>query len=56
MNIVKQNVAASLLIKGSFTVMALMGWINLWIAVGIGDMGLSLAVIFNAMRLMRVKV
>jgi Cd2+/Zn2+-exporting ATPase len=36
--------------------MALLGWINLWGAVGIGDMGLSLAVIFNAMRLMRVRV
>jgi Cd2+/Zn2+-exporting ATPase len=56
MNIVKQNVTVSLIIKGSFTVMALLGWINLWIAVGIGDMGLSLAVIFNAMRLMRVRV
>ena len=56
MNIVKQNVTASLLIKGSLTIMALFGWINLWIAVGIGDMGLSLAVIFNAMRLMRVRV
>jgi Cd2+/Zn2+-exporting ATPase len=56
MNIVKQNVTASLIIKGSFTVMALLGWINLWVAVGIGDMGLSLAVIFNAMRLMRVRV
>jgi Cd2+/Zn2+-exporting ATPase len=56
MNIVKQNVTVSLLIKGSFTVMALLGWINLWIAVGIGDMGLSIAVILNAMRLVRVKV
>ncbi len=56
MSIVKQNVMTSLIIKGSFTVMALMGWINLWIAVGIGDMGLSLAVIFNAMRLMRMRV
>lgn len=56
MNIVKQNVTVSLLIKGSLTIMALFGWINLWIAVGIGDMGLSLAVIFNAMRLMRVRV
>jgi len=56
MNIVKQNVTISLLIKVSFTVMALLGWINLWIAVGIGDMGLSIAVILNAMRLMRVRV
>ena len=55
MHIVKQNVAVSLLIKGSFTVLALMGLINLWVAVAIGDMGLSLAVILNAMRLTKVK-
>ncbi|MBI5408176.1 MAG: cadmium-translocating P-type ATPase [Nitrospirae bacterium] len=55
MRIVKQNVAASILIKGSFTVLAALGLINLWVAVGIGDMGLSLAVISNAMRLTRVK-
>jgi cation transport ATPase len=29
--------------------------ITLWLAVAIGDMGLSLAVIINAMRLSRVK-
>ncbi len=56
MNIVKQNITVSLFIKGSLTVMALLGWINLWIAVGIGDMGLSLAVILNAMRLMKIRV
>ncbi|HDH05107.1 MAG TPA: cadmium-translocating P-type ATPase [Nitrospirae bacterium] len=55
MHIVKQNVAVSILIKGSFTVLALMGLINLWVAVAIGDMGLSLAVILNAMRLTKVK-
>jgi Cd2+/Zn2+-exporting ATPase len=56
MSIVKQNITVSLVIKGSLTVMALLGWINLWIAVGIGDMGLSLAVIANAMRLMKIRV
>ncbi len=55
MNVVKQNVTASVLVKGSFTFLALAGLINLWIAVGIGDMGLSLAVILNALRLTRVK-
>jgi Cd2+/Zn2+-exporting ATPase len=56
MHVVKQNVTLSILIKGSFTILALMGLINLWIAVAIGDMGLSLTVILNAMRLTRVKV
>jgi hypothetical protein len=45
----------SIIVKGSFTVLALMGIINLWIAVAVGDMGLSLTVILNAMRLTRVK-
>ncbi len=55
MDVVKQNVTTSILIKGSFTILALFGLINLWVAVGIGDMGLSLVVILNAMRLTRVK-
>lgn len=55
MQVVKQNIAAALLIKGILTVMAVFGLINLWVAVGVGDMGLSLAVILNAMRLTRVK-
>jgi Cd2+/Zn2+-exporting ATPase len=32
-----------------------MGVATLWLAVGIGDMGLSLAVILNAMRLSLIK-
>jgi Cd2+/Zn2+-exporting ATPase len=55
MDVVKQNVTVSILVKGSFTFLALAGLINLWVAVGIGDMGLSLAVILNALRLTRVK-
>ncbi|MBI4682440.1 MAG: cadmium-translocating P-type ATPase [Nitrospirae bacterium] len=55
MRIVKQNIMVSIIIKGSLTVLAIPGFINLWIAVGIGDMGLSLAVILNAIRLTRVR-
>ncbi len=55
MAIVRQNIFVSILIKGSLTVMAVLGMINLWVAVGIGDMGLSVAVILNAMRLTRVE-
>jgi Cd2+/Zn2+-exporting ATPase len=50
MLVVKQNVTASIIIKGSLTILALMGFINLWAAVAVGDMGLSLAV-----RLTRVR-
>jgi Cd2+/Zn2+-exporting ATPase len=55
MQVIKQNIAAAILIKVSLTVMAVFGLINLWVAVGAGDMGLSLAVILNAMRLTRVR-
>ncbi len=55
MRVVKQNITVSIIIKGSLTLLALMGFINLWIAVAVGDMGLSLAVILNAIRLTRVK-
>ncbi len=55
MGVVKQNIAVSVLIKGSLTILALAGIINLWVAVAVGDMGLSLAVILNAIRLTRVR-
>ncbi|MGZ4901428.1 MAG: heavy metal translocating P-type ATPase [Halobacteriota archaeon] len=51
MSVVKENVTASILVKGSFAALALLGLITLWLAVGIGDMGLSLAVILNALRI-----
>lgn len=55
MNVVKENITVSILVKASFTVMALLGLINLWVAVAVGDMGLSLTVIMNAMRLTRLR-
>ena len=55
MEVVKQNVIASLLIKGSFAIFTFPGFVTLWLAVAIGDMGLSLAVILNAMRLSLIK-
>jgi len=55
LKIVKENVLASILIKGSFSVLVFPGLVTLWLAVAIGDMGLSLAVILNAMRLLRLK-
>jgi len=36
-------------------VMAIVGLVELWMAVLIGDMGLSLAVIINALRLSTVQ-
>lgn len=51
MGVVQQNVALSILVKTSFAIMAVLGLVTLWMAVGIGDMGLSLAVILNAIRI-----
>jgi len=55
LKIVRENVLASILIKGSFAVLSFPRLVTLWLAVAIGDMGLSLAVILNAMRLSKVK-
>jgi len=55
MSVVKQNVLVSILIKGSFAILAFPGIITLWLAVAVGDMGLSLAVILNALRIGREK-
>jgi len=55
MRIVKQNILASILIKGILAVLAFPGLVTLWLAVALGDMGLSLAVILNAMRLSFLK-
>ncbi|MFX0046098.1 MAG: HAD-IC family P-type ATPase, partial [Candidatus Hermodarchaeota archaeon] len=51
MSIVKQNIGLSIGIKGIIAVLATLGLATLWMAVGIGDMGLSLIVIANALRL-----
>ena len=55
MRVVKQNIWASILVKGGFAVLAIVGLVSLWMAVAIGDMGLSLAVILNAMRLALIR-
>jgi Cd2+/Zn2+-exporting ATPase len=54
-DIVRQNVFASILIKGSFAVLVFPGIVSLWLAVAFGDMGLSLGVILNAIRLGRTR-
>jgi Cd2+/Zn2+-exporting ATPase len=55
MRVVKQNIWASILVKGGFAALAVVGLVSLWMAVAIGDMGLSLAVILNAMRLALIR-
>ena len=50
MRIVKENIFLSIIIKGSLAVLSIFELVSLWMAVGIGDMGLSLAVILNGLR------
>ena len=49
---IRANVAISLGLKGTFLVLAVMGIATLWMAV-VADMGASLIVIANALRLLR---
>jgi cation transport ATPase len=53
--IVRQNIWLSIIIKVSFAVLTVLGFMNLAIAVGIGDMGVSLLVIFNGFRVFGYK-
>ena len=53
---IKQNIWTSIIIKVSFAVLTVMGLMNLWFAVGIGDMGLSLAIMLNSMTIFRYKI
>ncbi|MHC4161896.1 MAG: heavy metal translocating P-type ATPase, partial [Planctomycetota bacterium] len=50
--IIRQNVAAALLVKAAFVVLTFAGGASLWAAIT-ADMGVSLAVVFNALRLLR---
>jgi len=49
---IRMNIAFSLLLKGAFLIMAFAGVATLWMAV-VADMGASLIVIANALRLLR---
>ncbi|MHA3964755.1 MAG: heavy metal translocating P-type ATPase [Candidatus Thorarchaeota archaeon SMTZ1-45] len=53
MSIVRQNIAISISVKLLVGIFAAFGLVNLWFAIGIGDMGLTFAVIANALRLVR---
>jgi Cd2+/Zn2+-exporting ATPase len=52
LNTIKVNIALSLAIKGLFLLLAVAGLATLWMAV-FADMGTSLIVTFNGMRLLR---
>jgi len=51
MSIVRQNISSALLIQVSLAALAVFGFVSLWVAVTFGDVGLTLAVILNALRI-----
>ena len=53
MSIVRQNIGISISLKLLIGILATFGLVNLWAAILIGDMGLTFAVIANALRLVR---
>ncbi len=51
MSVVRQNVSSALLIQVALAAFAVFGFVSLWVAVTFGDVGLTLAVILNALRI-----
>jgi Cd2+/Zn2+-exporting ATPase len=54
LNIIKQNITFALAIKLIALLLVIPGWLTLWIAI-LSDMGATLLVALNGLRLMRVK-
>lgn len=52
-SIIRQNITLSLAVKALFVLLTFVGFASLWAAIA-ADMGVSLLVIFNALRLLRV--
>lgn len=53
LGIIRQNIVASLAVKAIFVALTFWGHASLWAAIA-ADMGVSLLVIFNALRLLRI--
>jgi Cd2+/Zn2+-exporting ATPase len=55
LEVVRQNIILSLILKGAFALLVFPGYVTLWMAVLFGDLGLTFVVILNAMRISKVK-
>ncbi len=55
MRVIRQNIVASLSVKAVFVLLTILGHASLWTAIA-ADMGVSLAVVFNALRLLKSSV
>ncbi|MBZ9570977.1 cation-translocating P-type ATPase [Methanobrevibacter sp. TMH8] len=51
MKVIKQNIAIPLTIKAILAILGVIGYVSLWEAILIGDMGLTLLVVANALRI-----
>ena len=51
LSIIRQNITLSLAVKALFVILTFTGFASLWAAIA-ADMGVSLLVIFNALRLL----
>jgi len=54
--IIRQNIWTSIIVKVAFAILTVLGFMTLWIAVGIADMGVSLLVLINGMTIFRYKI
>ncbi len=54
LRIIKQNISFAIVLKAVILLLVVPGWLTLWLAI-IGDMGASLLVTLNGMRLLRVR-
>jgi Cd2+/Zn2+-exporting ATPase len=54
LSIIRQNIMLSLSVKALFVVLTFTGFASLWAAIA-ADMGVSLLVIFNALRLLTTR-
>jgi len=54
LRVIRQNIAFSLLVKAVFVVLTFAGFASIWAAIA-ADMGASLLVIFNGLRLLRAR-
>ena len=52
---IKQNIWTSILVKVSFAILTVIGFMTLWVAVGVGDMGVSLLVLLNSLTIFRYR-
>jgi Cd2+/Zn2+-exporting ATPase len=52
---IKENIAVALLVKLGIVLLGAFGFISLWMAVVLGDVGLTLLVIINSIRISAVK-